>query len=253
MKRYLLLSVPFLILLAGCSTQNPTPTEVHLVSTKTPSTTSTAALSIKELSTSTAILTSTPTEVSPGTILFEENFEDGTIQRFSYVSDNWVISTDETGNKVFEVDTTSETNVATQSGAGIGFGSTDWTNYVIEYRVKMLNGNANAWLNFRSTMNNQNYYVEWLSLQYQTIDLQTNLDGKGWEEIVDHAYPVAIDTWYKIKVEAQGSSLQIWINDELVLKVNDARISSGGFDLGVMPDTHAQFDDIRVTSLGNTP
>jgi serine/threonine protein kinase len=64
--------------------------------------------------------TQTPIPIDPLVVLFED-FEDGKTQDISYISGNWQIVTDETGNKVYEID-----NSKSSSFPGIDFGSEFW-------------------------------------------------------------------------------------------------------------------------------
>jgi len=256
MKLRLFVSVIFGILLFGCS-QTAMPTDAPVLATQAAPVTLTPIITnVPATSTPrpTATKIPTATEIVPGAVLFEEDFEDGKADNFVYISDGWIVNTEDNGNKIFEINTNTETAIKNDEGGGIGFGSNHWTNYSAEYRVKMLNLKANSWLSFRSaTGGNQDYYVEWLSAEWDAIVLSFSRSSKPWETIKSLDLPVWDERWYQVKVEAQGSALRVYLDDTLMMQVEDLRITSGGFNLGVMPGTHAQFDDIRVTALGDSP
>lgn len=256
MKFRLFVSVFFGILLFGCS-QTSTPTNVPVVDTKSPSATPNPTFTnIPATSTPTPTATTVPTAtgIVPGTVLFEEDFEDGIADNLVYSWGGWRASTENNGNTVYEVNTNTQQHIKYDRGASLGFGSIKWTNYSAEYRVKMLNWKANAWLSFRSDIgSNQNLYIEWLSAESDGLSLHVNLNDSGWNMLKGLELPVWDQRWYEVRVEAQGSTLRVYLDNSLMLQTEDASIASGGLELGVFPGTHALFDDIRVIALDETP
>jgi hypothetical protein len=195
-----------------------------------------------------------PTAIVPGAVLFEEDFEDGIADNLVYIADGFEVTAENNGNKVLEIDKNTKADIKYNEGGGIGFGSEDWKNYSAEYRVKMLNARANTWLSFRSPVGNGGaYYVEWLSAEYDSFNLFFSKPQDDWQNIKSLELAVRDQKWYRVKVEAQGSALRVYLDNILMIQVKDSRITSGGFNLGVMPGTHAQFDDIRVIALDETP
>ena len=253
MRLKLFLPILLIIVLMGCSPVS-TPTEAPATDTRIPPTLTLVPPTASRTPEPSATVIPSPTEILPGAVLFEEDFEDGTADNFIYIADRWVVSTEDNGNKVFEINTNTEEAINNDEGGGIGFGSEDWTNYSAEYRVKMLNWKANTWLSFRSTIgDNETYYVEWLSAEYDTFSLHINLNYGPWDSLKFLEFPVRVERWYRVRVEAQGPELRVYLDDTLMIQVEDSRIGSGGFNLGVMSGTHALFDDIRVVALGALP
>jgi len=256
MKLKLFVSVFFGVLLYGCS-QSSMPTQTPVSATVPPSVTpKPTSTSVSVTSTPKLIATSIPTtrEIVPGAVLFEEDFEDGIADKLVYIWGGWRANIEDNGNKVYEIDANTKTYIENNIGGSLGFGSKKWTNYSVEYRVKMLNAKANTWLNFRSDIGeNKNQYVEWLSAEYDGISLHINLNSSGWNMLKGLDLPVWDERWYRVKVEAQGTTLRVYLDDDLMLQTDDSSIASGGLELGVFPGTHAQFDDIRVIALDETP
>ena len=253
MRLKLFLPILLIIVLMGCSPVS-TPTEAPVTDTRIPPTFTLIPPTASRTPEPSATAVPSPTEILPGAVLFEEDFEDGRADNFVYIGDQWVVSTEDNGNKEFEINTNTEEAIKNDEGSGIGFGSENWRNYLAEYRVKMLNWKANTWLNFRSTMgDNQEYYNEWLSAEYDSLTLSINQNYGPWENLKWLDLSVRDERWYRIKVEAQGSDLRVYLDDTLMIQAEDARVERGGFDLGVMSVTHALFDDIRVIALGDPP
>ncbi len=199
--------------------------------------------------TQTAISTRTPiptvTPILPGAILYDEDFEDGKADGLTSTGAYWKVVSDDDGNKVYEVDTTPDV-----SGSTIEFGSSSWTDYAIEYRVKMLNPEADIWVNFRNS--NQGSYIQRLSLRYGTVDLYSNLSENPWQPLAEPNYNVIQGVWYLVRIEAQGETLRVFVNGELKIERTDSKISAGNIAIGNLGNTHAQFDDIRVTTIEST-
>ena len=62
------------------------------------------------------------------------------------------------------------------------------------------------------------------------------------------------DKWYLIRVEIQGSQMSVYLDGVRVIVTNDSRLKPAGrFAFNVDIDTHVQFDDIRISSLGQEP
>lgn len=224
------------------STLTLTPTETF-TPTATPTITKTATRTL----TRTATYTSTP--ILPGTMLIDENFEDEFSQGFVVSRGLWRYETEEDGNVVWAAETTG-------GYATIDFGELFWRNYSVEYRVKFIDigaGVPGATLSFRYGCTNQggcDAYIQSLSPYWDAISLEIMEDSSGWQRMNQVELNVRTDVWYTVRVLAQGENLQVFLNDNLTLNYRDDRIAYGGLQLGVGPNTYAQFDDIRVVALG---
>jgi hypothetical protein len=213
------------------------------VSTLPPATTTTTPITIKE--TQTSILptpTRTPAPIRPGDVLFFEDFEDGRADGLNYEGVNWKVVSEDTGNMVYEVNTTED-----NSSPSIGFGSTTWTHYSVEYRVKALNSSADIWMNFRNS--GMGYYVQRLSWEFDSVNLYFSPPDNPWEPIIESDYHSIKNTWYLIRVEVQGEAIRLYVNDNLTITETDARLAAGDIAIGNLGDTHALYDDIQVVAL----
>jgi hypothetical protein len=58
---------------------------------------------------------------------------------------------------------------------------------------------------------------------------------------------VTAGTWYAVRVEVRGSSINVSVDGRQILEATDTQIASGALKFVVYNGTHAQFDDIVVT------
>jgi len=177
-------------------------------------------------------------------LLFSEDFEDGKAQMVKYVSGNWKIIADDSGNKVYDID-----NSDGSAYPEIDFGSATWKDYVTEYRVRFLAfKDRNAILAFR--LSDDHTYAYIVALEPTTISLHHIVHGNGWQPITVRTYNTQPGIWYSVRVEVKGIEIKVYIDDSLLIDTEDSQISAGSLQLSVGPGTHTQFDDIRVIALG---
>ncbi|MBZ0292619.1 MAG: hypothetical protein K8L99_08675 [Anaerolineae bacterium] len=181
-----------------------------------------------------------PTQVIPGTLLFSESFDGGIAHGFP-VHSYWKVVNDETGNPVFEVNNQVKRPVAVE------FRGVDWCDYRIEYRVrfKKFGDDVGGTLVFRRR--EEHLYV--LSLNQEEVILARIVNSGYWERLATILHPLQLNTWYNIRAEAQGSRLRVWLNNELLIDLEDTLSSSGIITFDAAPNEQTQYDDIRVTAL----
>lgn len=217
------LIILFLLGMIPPNTENPPPTAIAV--TKTP-----------------VSKTQTPaTTSSDSSILFNEDFEDGKAQKVTYVSGGWEIISDETGNKVYDIDNS--------NGSGfpeIDFGSESWKDYKIKFRVRFL---ESAWaiVYFRGVGTTYGAYVASIDLSNTSLNYTAN--GSNWKVMTNREYPLKKDTWYWVTIEANGAEIKVSINDSIVINTDDTLFNSGRITMQAGQYTHMQVDDIQVVSL----
>lgn len=186
--------------------------------------------------------TPTPTPFSPGTILLDENFEDGQMQGIS-VNGDWKIISDETKNRVIDSDSTS-------GGNFLGFGSESWDNYLLEFRVRFLSDtNQGIGLEFRRTCDSsQNCLRYVLFLNADSTNLYFDSPQSPYTPIQASTYSFNTQSWYDVRVEARNSNIKLFINDSLIIEANDTNLAKGSFLFG-SENNHVQLDDLRIVAL----
>ena len=82
------------------------------------------------------------------------------------------------------------------------------------------------------------------------IDPESNevdfYEGARKISVVPLPFDILEDTWYELKVIAEGEHFEFYINDELMGSFDDDSYPSGGIELGVS-NTHVHFDDVVIT------
>jgi hypothetical protein len=181
-----------------------------------------------------------PSQIPAGTVLFQENFEDDKPLPFSYVENgDWKQVSDETGNHVYEIDN--------QTGyPQIRFGSDLWKNYGFEFRTRILDLTSSDSLVFCIVRLQGSQYYQ-LDINDQSIMLGTE---PPFQALGDKWISIGKGIWFSIRMEAQGTQIRVFLDNNLIIDITDSHVSQGSMTLGVAPGTYAQFDDIRVISLG---
>ncbi len=181
-----------------------------------------------------------------GTVLFFEDFEEGAAAnwiRSPNTMGDWSIVCD--GSLVYRQNTqTDEFRVSVA-------GSMDWTDQVVEARVKVLSfasgGPADlVGLYGRFKDLDNHYYVALrndgrIGIRMKLSGSSTTLDGTA----VDAG--ITTNTWYVVKLEIIGSTLNAYIDGALLATATESSIASGAVAVGAT-NSKAEFDDVRVTA-----
>lgn len=199
--------------------------------------------------TATAEPTMMPSSISPTSIiandpkiLFSEDFEDGKAQNTTVVSGRWRIMPDETGNKVYDID-----NSKGADFPGIDIGSDSWQDYKINLRSRFV-GDNNTWIiiYFRHGPEAASYFI---SVQLPSVILGYAPHGSDWNQIATKETGLLKNMWYWLSIEVRGSEIKVSIDNTEIFNINDTHFNSGGITIQSGQFTHAQIDDIQVTSL----
>jgi pectate lyase len=188
--------------------------------------------------------------------LFVEDFEDGTADDFAIKAGNWRVVDDGSGNRVLEVD-----NSGSSVWPKIDFGPSILRDGIIEYRVKLIDydvsreaGSGMAFVEFRKNAEGGLYafafvpYWKLIHMAYQGPSTSwVSIQGQKGESTRDFQKGV----WYSVRVEVQGEKIRAYLDDNLVILVEDSKLKEGGLALATGPNTTAQFDDVQVWTLAD--
>ena len=174
-----------------------------------------------------------------GTVLFSDDFEDGSTTQWTPSNGTWAIATD--GTKVYAQTGTGTGSTLLVSAAG----STTWTDQIVEAKIKVLAFGG------QSTSYFAGIFARYNGSTYYSVLLRS--DGKlvirdGTSSITPAvAVSIVAGMTYTVRFELMGSSLKAYLNGTLQASVTDTAHTSGRIALAAV-NTTAEFDDIKVTT-----
>lgn len=177
-------------------------------------------------------------ELTPGSVLYEDDFEDGQTEGWTTIGGTWSVVADG-ANHVLQ-----QSNGANEALAFAGGG---WTNYTYSANIKLMNNSANAGLTFRA-MDANNYYMFRLNHSTKAVELYKKVNG-SLSLLSSTPFQHRINQWYALKVTVSGNQITGYIDDtEMISWTNtNAELSSGFIGFRLHGST-ASFDDVIVTS-----
>jgi Domain of Unknown Function (DUF1080) len=126
---------------------------------------------------------------------------------------------------------------------------TEYSDFTLEAQFKSAGGrfDCSGGIIFRY-VDEKNFYL--LSAgcpsDYFALSRMTNGALVGLKQSV---VPTDKDTWYRLKVIAQGGHFMCYDNDKMIFDFDDNKIAKGRVGVWARDDSQAQFDDIKVTVI----
>jgi hypothetical protein len=189
-----------------------------------------------------------PPSFTEQTLIFSENFDNEKTSGFAYDGGQWQVGKDKS-NKVLEGDSTS---VSLGAVARAIFGPSDFSNGIIEFRIRInqFGNEETANLSFRYT--NQSEY---------SLAVMQNLAILGYRDSQNdwHLEPFSDETlrpftfeegvWYLVRIEARESQFSVFIDNNRLFNASDERLQKGGLEFALNPGYLVMFDDVQVWEL----
>lgn len=172
----------------------------------------------------------------PVLITFPEDFKDGDSDGWSLGS-GWKVEAD---NRNYNLTCSSDNWSSAIPKAGDG-----WFNYTLETTAKVINGDFQ--LNFRTSERpfRSRYILGFNDTDYNlSREINGNYTHLGGNKITF----TELNEWHKFKVVLKGTSINIYIDNELIMDYTDidSPLIFGAFSYSVGPNSHVLFDDINV-------
>jgi hypothetical protein len=230
-------------------TTPPSPTITSSIDTATPSAiiatfteTATPTSAIVE-PTQTAIPTTMPQTLQQ---VFKADFENNFASGFGFTLGNWKIVKDK-ANHVLQGD-----SVGSVAPAGLAyFGPSDFTDGVVEFRVKFPYQTSNLYFEFRQDEATGSYAL--------SLDPNSKVVALGTFKLVNktvqfsefgpdtkRSFTFQKDTWYKIHLEAKKEKMSVSIDDNRILAASDTHLANGRIRFTLDPNSIIDFDDTNV-------
>ncbi|MEV0326792.1 LamG-like jellyroll fold domain-containing protein [Micromonospora echinospora] len=187
----------------------------------------------------TATIATTPANAAT---LLSADFESG-ISGWSKSGGDWTVVAD--GSKALQ-----QTDTGTDRARQFA-GSTSWTDYSVQGRVKPLafGSGGVAALASRAAGSTKMYRLALTGTN--RVELQY-MNGSAITVLASVSRPVATNTWYTLRLDTTGSTVSGYLDGTLVGTATSTAIPAGRVGL-FTGYASARFDDITVTDSGTTP
>lgn len=170
---------------------------------------------------------------------FYDDFTNGANSNWQIIGNNWSFTN---GKAYSNVPTT-----YVDEFMNIGNGS--WKNYTFEVDLEGTDG-TDKHIRFRTQDNDNGYYVHMRGpIQYHDLEIGKIVAGQ-WTVISSDTFSVQNNVNYRLKVVLNGSSIKLYIDNNLKLEATDNTFSSGGISLvnhsGGYAPNNLIFDNVAV-------
>ena len=181
----------------------------------------------------------TESNSEPG-LLYSEDFEDGKVEGWTFDGGAWAIKQEADGNHYWNAMGTVEYPSANYDSLN------RWTDFAFEARFRFTaSGDKSFFMTVRSSSAGS-YIVDMTAQGY--IHLAVD-DAGSYKVLKEGSHPIKPLQWYLARVEVQENELRLYINDELVMAVEDSTLQSGSIGIFVYGGNPVLVDDMKVESL----
>lgn len=201
-----------------------------------------------------------PTAVAQNeTVLLDADFEDGTIPEGLSVNENWKIIQTEEGTNALRgvIGATAATDEDVSAEGYFSTSGDSWVDYAYEARVRIDEPTQIAFF-FREGSQEDGFpsYAFYILPSTEEVFLSILMpeeDGTNIEDLADGSLSVPLNEWFTVRVEAEGTNLRAFVDDNLVLSANDSRLPSGNIGFLAFNRAIVELDYVRVSELASTP
>jgi hypothetical protein len=225
--------------------------EPSRTSIATSTTTMTPTVTPTRTTTNTPTITPSPTlmPTPSGNLILEQTFEDGTRSGVRVYQGDWRVVDDGTGNMVLQAD---NLNSGWGSAPNATFYAPELSDLVVEFRFLLVDTTEQGLIQMNFRENSIKRYVLGFNPQSKDVGLFFQGDETSWKWVAPGAQGNRADLkidknhWYSVRIEAHGDHLEAYVDEKLMLVIDDNQAVRGKFSFGCGPYTKTLFDDMRI-------
>jgi len=170
-------------------------------------------------------------------------------------ADKWIVSTDEPGSFVYQGTAPNDHNIASAPPSNDIIG--EWPGYAAETMVRVVQPSPNFYA-FEMLMRGEDntpsgcagyQFLISTNKAYAQIGLTGTSDQCPFKVLAQGPILIGGDQWFKVRTEAIGTQLRLYINDTVVLQADDKTLPKGYFYVSIEPGAIVQFRDIRIWEI----
>lgn len=175
-----------------------------------------------------------------------EGFENKDITSFK-PRNIWEIALDQQNNRVYAHKDNGIKDFSTFTLDNVSFDNfeVEFCFKVIDYVDKEPTG-GEVFIHFRENINNS--YRALFHRSYFTFQ---HYDGTNWKDLNKDISSLTLskNVWYKVKIIANRSKFECYIDNKLIDSAEDVKIKNGSLKFGVGAFTTVYFDNIKITAI----
>jgi pectate lyase len=170
--------------------------------------------------------------------LLSDNFEDGNADGWSKSGGTWAVVAD--GSQAYR-----QSNVGSELARAFG-GSTSWTNYTVQARVKPLAFDGSGrFVGISARTSGATKFYRLALLNSNRAELQA-VNGSSVTVIGGVSRTVSTGTWYTLRIEVSGTTIRGFVDNAQVASGTNTMEDNGRIALQTFHAT-ASFDDVLVS------
>ncbi|WP_145146205.1 family 16 glycoside hydrolase [Paenibacillus xylanexedens] len=172
----------------------------------------------------------------------QDTFENGDTQ-WTSTGGSWSVVQDQ-GNAVYY-----------QSGKSEGrssAGDVEWSDYAVAADVKVVdfNGSTRTYVAGRYTDANNYYAASLYNSGGGKLEIRKKVNGSTTTLATKLDYKLAVDTWYNVKLEMSGPSINMYVNGVLELSATDTDMTKGSAGLVTLKSI-VMYDNVTISNIGD--
>ncbi|SCE84072.1 Protein of unknown function (DUF1565) [Micromonospora matsumotoense] len=184
-----------------------------------------------------------PVTTASAATMFSDDFADGDTAGWSKSGGTWGVVTD--GSPAVR-----QSNVGSEN-ARLFTGSTGWTDYLVQARVKPLSLGPGGQVGLLARAAGATRYYRLALLPGNQVQLQA-VNGGAVTVLAGISHPVATGTWHTLAVEVTGGTVRGRVDGVFVGEVTSSLIGAGRIGLQTAYSS-ASFDDVLVRNADIPP